>query len=119
MRWNGKFGKGRLRAGERNATEARYEHDVLEPALKDGSVLWYKFESITLKLAEGCRYTPDYAVMRADGTIELHEVKGSKAIFQDDAKVKVKTCAELFPFRLLVCYPRPKKDGGGWLVEEI
>ena len=49
--------------------------------------------------------------MLKDGTIELHEVKGSKALFRDDAKVKVKMAASLFPFRIKVVYPRRKMAG--------
>ena len=53
-------------------------------------------------------------VMRADGVIELHEVKGSLRIFQEDAKVKAKVCAAMYPFPVKVVWPRRKKDGGGW-----
>lgn len=56
--------------------------------------------------------------MRSDGSLELHEVKGARAIFRDDARVKVKMAAELFPFKVIVVYPKPKRTGG-WEVEEF
>lgn len=107
------YALGRLKTGEMNKTEAEYAK-VLEARKFSEDVLWYKFEGVTLRLADNTRYTPDFAVMLANGEMELHEVKGAKAIFQDDAKVKVKVAAALFPFRFIVVYPIPKKHGGGW-----
>ena len=54
-----------------------------------------------------------------DGVIELHEVKGSKAIFQDDAKVKIKLAAKLFPFVFKLAFPIQSNTAGGWTVEEV
>lgn len=81
-----------------------------------GDIEWYAFEAITLKLAEGLRYTPDFLVMRADGTLEIHEVKG---FWEDDALVKIKVAAEKFPFRFIAQQKVPKKDGGGWKAREF
>lgn len=110
------YALGRLKAGTMNKTETAYAAhlDALQFA---GHVLWYKFEGIKLRLADSTFYTPDFAVMQSDGQIELHEVKGAKAIFQDDAKVKVKVAAMAYPFRFLVAYPIAKKRGGGWEIE--
>lgn len=107
------FALGRLKTGERNKTEAAYERD-LELRKVAGEVLWFKFEGLKLRLADNTFYTPDYAVMLANGQMELHEVKG---FWQDDARAKIKIAAELYPFRFLAVKPRPKKDGGGWGVE--
>ena len=68
--------------------------------------------TITLKLAHDCRYTSDFAVMLASGEIELHECKG---FMREDASVKLKLAAELFPFPILVV----RKVAGGWDVERI
>src|SRR5262245_55795357 len=73
---NGKrFGLGRLKPGKMNKSERAYsEHlDALKYA---GRILWYRFEGIKLRLADNTFYTPDFAVMTADGQIECHEVKG-------------------------------------------
>ena len=65
------------------------------------------------------QYTPNFAVMLANGQMECHEVKGARAIFQDDAKVKVKVASEMYPFRFVAVRPKPKKDGGGWAKEDF
>ena len=112
------FAKGRLKAGALNKTESAYK-TYLEQEKTAGRIAAYWFESFKLKVADGsCWYTPDFMVLRPSGELELHEVKGSPKIFQDDAKVKVKAVATNFPFRCFVVYPRPKRDGGGWDFEE-
>lgn len=62
------------------------------------------------------RYTPDFAVMLADGVIEMHEVKG---YWTEDARAKIKVAANKFPFRFVAVYKQAKKDGGGWRIEEF
>lgn len=109
------FALGRLKSGQMNKTEAAYAKE-LEARKNAKELLWYAFEGVTLKLADGCRYTPDFAVLRADGVMEMHEVKG---YWQDDAKAKIKVAADKFPFKFIAVYKRPKKDGGGWKVEEF
>lgn len=106
---------GRMKSGQMNSTEAAYAQ-TLEAAKIAQEIVWYTFEGVTLKLADGCRYTPDFAVLRADGQLECHEVKG---YWTDDARVKIKVAAEKFPFVFKAVYKRPKKDGGGWRVEEF
>lgn len=90
----------RRTAAERmNKTEAAYaQHlDLLQRA---GLIRSWRFEAITLKLADGTRYTPDFLVEVYDRTPELHEVKG---FWRDDALVKYRVAAELFPmFRFRV-----------------
>ncbi|EHK77716.1 hypothetical protein SM0020_12350 [Sinorhizobium meliloti CCNWSX0020] len=110
---SGRLALGRLKTGERNKTEAAYEA-LLENMRVAGDVLWYRFEGVKLRLADNTFYTPDFAVMLATGVMEMHEVKG---FWQDDARVKIKVAAELYPFRFIAAVPRKKKDGGGWQVE--
>ena len=38
------------------------------------NLLWYRFEGVKLRLADNTFYTPDFAVMSAAGTMEMHEV---------------------------------------------
>ena len=109
----GRFALGRLKTGERNKTEQAYE-DFLTMLQRAGQVVWFKFEGVKLRLADNTFYTPDFAVMLANGQMEMHEVKGARAIFADDAKVKVKVAAELYPFPFVVAFPVPKSRGGGW-----
>ncbi len=109
------FALGRLKTGERNRTEAAYEL-YLRSLQMAGEVVWYRFEGIKLRLADNTFYTPDFCVMLADGQMEVHEVKG---FWSDDARVKIKIAAEMYPFRFLAIKACAKKDGGGWTVEEF
>lgn len=104
---------GRLKPGQRNKTEAAYEN-LLEARRHVGDVAWFKFEGVKLRLADNTFYTPDYAVMLANGQLEMHEVKG---FWMDDARAKIKIAADIYPFRFLAARPKPKKDGGGWDIE--
>lgn len=109
------YALGRLKSGVMNRTEAEYSR-LLESLRTSGEVLWWAFEGITLKLAEGSRYTPDFFLMRSDGTLECHEVKSR---WIGDAKTKMRIAAEKFPFKFTAVYALPKKAGGGWELEEF
>lgn len=106
---------GRLKTGERNDTETKYG-DHLHARMIAGEVVWYRFEGVKFRLADNTFYTPDYAVMLADGQLEAHEVKGH---WVDDARVKIKVAASMYPIRFLAVKPKRKKDGGGWEIEEF
>ncbi len=109
---------GRLKTGQQNSTEAAYGAE-LETQRALGVVAWYRFEGMKLRLADNTFLTVDFAVMRSDGHLEMHDVKGSRAIYTDDAKVKMKVAAEMYPFAFFVAYPRRKRDGGGWDIEKV
>ena len=78
-----------------NRTEARYA-ERLEILRRAGELQWWKYGAITLKLGDDCRYSPDFMVVLPNGEIEMHETKG---FFRDDAKVKLRVAAAMFPFR--------------------
>lgn len=103
------FALGRLPVGKMNETELSYA-TVLEGLKRAGQVQWYRFEGLKLRLADSTFYTPDFAVMRDDGVMECHEVKG---FWQDDARVKIKVAAEMYPFRFMAV----TKKSGGWAYE--
>lgn len=107
------YALGRLKTGQLNNTEAAYDAHL---ALMQhaGEIQWRKFEGLKLRLADNTFYTPDFAVMAADGVIECHEVKG---FWQDDARAKIKIAADMYPFRFIAVRVKPKKEGGGWEVE--
>ncbi|WP_247318903.1 DUF1064 domain-containing protein [Bradyrhizobium sp. 141] len=111
----GRLALGRLKTGEMNKTEAKYDSHLWD-LRRTGDVLWHKFEGVKLRLADNTFYTPDFAVMLADGTMEMHETKG---FWEDDARVKIKVAASLYPFRFLGLKPRAQKNGGGREVEEF
>lgn len=107
---NRSFALGRLKAGAMNATEAEYARE-LELLRSAGDVVWYRFEGLKLRLADSTFYTPDFAVMLCNGEMQCHEVKG---FWTDDARVKIKVAAEMYPFRFFALKKRSKKAGGGF-----
>lgn len=110
---NRSFALGRLKAGAMNKTEASYGQ-LLATRQAAGDIAWHRFEGLKLRLADSTFYTPDFAVMAADGVMECHEVKG---YWTDDARVKIKVAAEQYPFRFVAVKVKAKRDGGGWDVE--
>ncbi len=112
-----RFARGRARRtpGTMNKTEARYAAH-LDLCCNAGAVAWHRYEAVTFKLAPDTRYTPDFLVMLPDGSLEAHEVKG---FWEDDALVKIKCAAEMFPIKFIAVTERAKKHGGGWDVREF
>lgn len=115
--------KSQPKRGSMNKIEAAYS--VLLDELKIvGKVTGYKFESVTLKLADGCRYTPDFQVVTAGQPVGFHEVKSGRkrksgnvgAFMEDDARVKLLTAAKLYPeFDFFLCWHYK----GQWTIEQI
>lgn len=103
------YALGRMKAGKQNKTESAYGA-VLEMRKRAGEVAWYAFEGVKLRLADLTFYTPDFAVMLTSGEMEMHEVKG---FWEDDARVKIKVAASLFPFRFIGV----KSVRGAWEYE--
>ena len=83
-----------------DAIESAYAN-VLEMRKRAGEVEWYAFEGMKFRLADNTFYTPDFSVMLTSGQVELHEVKG---FWTDDARVKIKVAASLFPFQFIAVY---------------
>jgi len=106
---------GRPRRVGMNTLEAAYAA-YLESLRTHGSILWYSYEALKLRLADNTFYTPDFFVMTSTGSLEVHEVKG---FWEDDARVKIKVAAEKFPFRFVAVKRQSKADGGGWSVENF
>lgn len=84
----------------------------LDLRVRLGKVRFYHFESIKFRLADRTWYTPDFAVYLPDGRVEFHEVKG---FWRDDARIKIKVAAELFPFRFVGV----RRIEGRWEYEEF
>jgi hypothetical protein len=85
-----------------NKTEAHYAATVLEPALRERTILWYAFEPWKLRLGPKNFYTVDFGVVNAERQIQCHEVKAvwstGKVGFKEDARQKVRDAAQMFPF---------------------
>ena len=112
------YALGRMKKGKKNQTEQAFD-DYLAAEKLAGRVYWYAFEKVKLQLADNCFLTVDFFVMLEDRRLQAIDVKGSKYIIQDDARVKMKVAAEEFPFEFYYAIPRTKKSGGGWEMVEV
>jgi hypothetical protein len=80
--------------GVPNKTEAAYAQH-LKLLQQAGEVEWYAYEAVKLRLAPKTFLTVDFFLMLANGDLEAHEVKG---FMEEDARVKLKVAAALYPF---------------------
>ena len=104
--------------GVMNKTETAYS-EVLHGKQATGEVLCWWFETVTLRLAKDCRYTPDFTVFFSDGSLEFVDCKGAGPM-DEKSRVKIKMAAQLFPqFGFAIERRRAKKDGGGFVREEF
>lgn len=108
---------GRMAKGKMNKTEEAYNAH-LELRRIAGEVLWYHFEPLKLHLAPNTSYTPDFLVQLASGHLEIHETKG---FWTDDARVKIKVAASMFPVFKFVAIKMVKVKGAApsWSTEEF
>jgi hypothetical protein len=79
---------------------------------------WIYSQAVTLQIANGCRYTPDFLIFVGQDIDNLqlraYEVKG---FMRDDAAVKIKVAARAFP--AIRFFLATKRKGGGWVVEPV
>lgn len=113
----------RHQPGVMNKTELAYSL-VLDEMKRSGEIESWRFEAVRLKLAEKTHLTVDFYVIRPDGLVEFHEVKAcrsdGKFLIEDDANVKLKMAAELYPeFAFLIAGKLPIRSGGGWKYAKV
>lgn len=110
------------KTGEMNGVEISFSAH-LEDLRREGLVKTWDFESIKFRLADSTHYTPDFAVVDQDDRLILYEVKAWwKATakrkegprWEDDARVKIKVAAKMFPFEFRAAAQKPN---GEWHVE--
>lgn len=105
---NTKYGK-RHKPGVMNRTEEAYA-EILEARKLAGEVIDWVFEAVTFKLADDTRYTADFLVYLADGSMEFVDAKGGGPI-DPKSVVKIKAAAEKFwQFRFVIEQKRNKTD---------
>lgn len=89
-------------------TEREYEQ-ILSLRQSAGEIALYWFECWKVRIGYHCWYTPDFAVILADGSFEFHEVKGG--YIEEDSHVKLKAAADkYFP----VTWRLMQKKKGQW-----
>ena len=88
---------------------------ILEARKRAGEIIWYQFEGLRLRLANGAYFTPDFPVLTKDGALEFCEVKG---FWREAARLRIRVAADLYPFwKFYAVRKIKKKDGGGWDIE--
>lgn len=112
-----------------NSTESQF-HLWLKTRQEKGEISDVKFEGITLKLGDDCRYTPDFSYVAEDGVLELVEVKAgqvkakivggklrttAKTLMTEAGRLRLHVAAEMFPFRFRLA----TLAGGRWIVEDV
>lgn len=105
--------RAEIKPSDLNKTEQAYA-DTLELMKRAGTIKWYMAKPFKLRLADRTTYEPDFGLVLKDDRFEIHEVKG---FWRDDARVKIKVAASLFPFRFFAVTRRKLRDGGGWAYE--
>jgi hypothetical protein len=70
-------------------------------------------QNITLKLADDCRFTPDFNYIDPNGRMVFVDVKGFQ---REDALLKIKFAARQFRWAMFVIV---KKNGTGWDTEDV
>ncbi len=90
-----------------NKTELAYWH-----WLQCQDNLWIGLQCITLKMGHDLRLTPDCWALSHEG-LRAIDVKGFQ---REDALIKMRIAARLFPFIHFVIV---KKDGAGWIHNEV
>ena len=75
-------------------------------------------QNITLQLGNGVRYTPDFNAFARRGDMRpmFWEVKG---FMRDDAGVKLKVAAALYPQFDFALVKKQGKTATGWRIEEV
>lgn len=113
--------RGGHKRGEMNKSESFFSGD-LDFRKGAGEISDWRFEEITLRLADGCTYTPDFDVWMASGELVFYEVKRlwkgkTSPHWEDDARVKVKVAAKQFRGRFQ--FFGVHWDGEKWVYEEF
>ena len=94
-----------------NSLERDYAHQ-LEMLMLSGQILRWKFEALNFRLAHKTFFMPDFMVVKKE-LIEFHEVKG---FWREDARVKIKVAAQMYPWFKWVAVQYKKKQ---WIYEEF
>ena len=105
-------GRSRKQPGRMNRLESDYAQH-LSLRQKAGDLEWFAYEAIKLRLADKTFVTVDFFLMLPTGQLEAHEVKGS--FIEDDAAVKLKVAATLYPFKFVLV----RHQGDQWELKEI
>jgi hypothetical protein len=105
------YARGRTAPGILNKLETKFSLH-LEQQKADGTILWWAYEAIRLRLAKNTTYTPDFFIMTKDLELQVWEVKGR---WLAEARTKIKVASDIYPFRFFGVMWKDKQ----WKVEEF
>lgn len=116
-------GTKRLRQSAKgpNKTEAAFAAYLRTDMARRGLAVDVLEQSITLSLANGCRYTPDIVTVYQESPhgghyVTAYEVKG---FMRDDAVVKLKVAARAYPWIQFVLVTAGDRARSCWNTEEV
>lgn len=93
-----------------NKWEREYAQ-VLDNQKAAGLIVWYQFEGMRFRLADGATYKPDFMVMTKDFELQAFEIKG---LWREAARVRIKVAADRHPIAFVAATKRLVRHGGGW-----
>lgn len=85
--------------GEPNKLEQRHRDTVIEAGIRSGEYVEAFYECLTFAIQhddQRISYTPDWVILRTDGEIECHEVKGG--VWRGDSRIRFKLAAGKYPW---------------------
>lgn len=92
--------------------EAEYAQ-MLEAQARSGLIKSWMYEGITVRLADGVRFTVDFNVLALDGSLSMVETKG---FLREAARVRLLVAARMFP---MWSWFLVRKKRGAFVVEAI
>lgn len=105
---------GRLPKDQMNNTERAFAA-LLAEWQHMGTIVWWKFHPMRVRLAKNTYYEIDFLVLRSDGLIVIYETKGGYT--SEKGQMKIKLCAEALPvFKIIKAV---KSKSGGWNFDEF
>lgn len=110
--------KGGVRPAHKRGVPNKLEASwmaTLQARLLAGKIKAFYFEAITLQLADGVRYTPDFFIIHNDNSVEINETKG---FMREDARVKLRVAANTYRHWkvLLIQWDRKAKN---WTITPV
>lgn len=76
-------------------------------------ILRWEYEPIKFRLGEGAYYKPDFLIVMADRSIEIHETKGFK---REAAMVRIRAAASIHDY---VSFTLVTRKSGQWDYERF
>ena len=102
-----------LKSGQMNRLERDFLEENIKYWVETGHVVAYWHEAMKFRLAHKTFYTPDFMLQTGSGEMQIIECKG---FMRDDAAVKIKVVASMYPFRVFLAR---RAKGQGWTLTEV